>query len=151
MSSNSFNSKNSVQYTKTVPLQTIQFSISTQFKCQTFLFQAFQFCISTQFSSVWPIDRTLSVATAPGQSQPKIESNEGALRIPQSFSITGTSQSDCLVSYLGHSLGSVFLLWRESVGVFYSPNRLSSQFSKSEGCGILLHWYYSQVHHNQLW
>ena len=31
--------------------------------------------------------------------------NEGVLRIPQSSSITGTSLSDCLVSYTGLSLG----------------------------------------------
>ena len=30
--------------------------------------------------------------------------NKGILRIPQNFSITGTSPSDCLVSYPGHSL-----------------------------------------------
>ena len=30
---------------------------------------------------------------------------KGVLRIPQSFCITGTSPSDCLVSYLGHSFG----------------------------------------------
>ena len=33
--------------------------------------------------------------------------NEGVLRIPQSSSIAGTSPSDYLVSYLGHSLGGV--------------------------------------------
>ena len=31
--------------------------------------------------------------------------NEGVLRILQSSSIAGTSPSDCLVSYPGHSLG----------------------------------------------
>ena len=31
--------------------------------------------------------------------------NEGVLRVSQSSSITGTSPSDCLGSYLGHSLG----------------------------------------------
>ena len=69
---------------KTVPFQTIQFSISTQFKCkytvwlsETFLFQAIQFnqtvliqtiqlSISMQFSSIQPIDRALSGATIPG-------------------------------------------------------------------------------------
>ena len=58
-----------------------------------------------QFSSIWPIDRTLSGATTPGQSGPGSNGNEGALRIPQSSSITGTSTSDCLVSYPRHSLG----------------------------------------------
>ena len=49
--------------------------------------------------------RTLSGATTPGQSGPGSDGNKGVLRIPQSSSITGTSLSGCLVSYLGHSLG----------------------------------------------
>ena len=50
----------------------------------------------------------LSGATIPGQSGPGSNGNEGVLRIPQSPSITGTSPSDCLVSYLGHSLGGSY-------------------------------------------
>ena len=72
---------------------------------KTVLFQTIQFCLSTQFSSIQPINRTISGATILGQSGPGSDSNEGVLRIPQSSSITGTSTSDCLVSYLGHSLG----------------------------------------------
>ena len=34
--------------------------------------------------------------------------NEGVLRIPQSSSITGTSPSNCLVSYPAHSLGESY-------------------------------------------
>ena len=41
----------------------------------------------------------------PGQSEPGSNGNEEVLCIPQSPSITGTSPSDCLVSYQGHSLG----------------------------------------------
>ena len=59
--------------------------------------------MSTQFSSIWPIDRTLSGATTPGQSGPGSDGIEGVLRIPQSSSITGTSPSDCLVAYPRHS------------------------------------------------
>ena len=33
---------------------------------------------------------------------------EGVLRIPQNSSITGTSPSDCSVSYPGHSLGESY-------------------------------------------
>ena len=55
-----------------------------------------------QFSSIRPIDRTLSGATIPGQSGPGSNSNEEVLHIPQSPRITGTSTSDCLVSYTGH-------------------------------------------------
>ena len=59
----------------------------------------------TIFSSIQPIDRALSGATTPGQSGPESDGNEGVLRIPQSSSIAGTSPSDCLMSYPGHSLG----------------------------------------------
>ena len=44
-------------------------------------------------------------ATAPGQSGPGNDGNKGVIRIPQSSSITGTSPSDCLVSYPGHLWG----------------------------------------------
>ena len=71
---------------------------------KTVLFQSIQFSICTQFSSIWPIDRTLSGVTTPGQSGSGSDGNEGELCIPQSSSITGTSSSDCLVSYSGHSL-----------------------------------------------
>ena len=55
--------------TKTALLQIIQFNISTQFLVsKTILFQPIQFIISTQISSIWPIDRTLSNATTPGQN-----------------------------------------------------------------------------------
>ena len=55
-------------------------------------------------SSIWPIDGTLSSATTPGQNEPESNSNEKVLHIPQSSSITEASPSDCLVSYLVHSL-----------------------------------------------
>ena len=65
----------------------------------------------------------LSGATTPDQSGPGNNGNEGVLCIPQSSSITGTSPSDCLVSYPGHLLRwGVLLLCREVVGVFYSPS-----------------------------
>ena len=54
------------------------------------------------------MDRALSGATILGQSGPGSNGNEGVLRIPQSPSITGTSPSDCLVSYPGHSLGGSY-------------------------------------------
>ena len=71
------------------------------------------------------MDRALSGTTAPGQSGPGSNGNEGVLRIPQSSSIAGTSPSDCLVSYPGHLLGGgVLPLCREVVSVFYSPSWL---------------------------
>ena len=51
------------------------------------------------------MDRALSGATTPGQSGPGSDGKEGVLRIPQSSSTAGTSPSDYLVSYPGHSLG----------------------------------------------
>ena len=82
---------------------------STQFNCQKhFYFKLFslviQFSISRQFSSIWPIDRFLSGATIPDQIGPGSDGNKWMLCIPQSSSITGTSLSDCLVSYLGHTM-----------------------------------------------
>ena len=61
--------------------------------------------MNTHISSIWPIDRILSCAIILGQSGPGSDGNEGGLCILQSSSITGTSKSDCLVSYPEHSLG----------------------------------------------
>ena len=71
---------------------------------KTVLYQTIQLSTITQFRSIRPIDRILLGATTPWQSGPESEGNEGVLLIPQSSRITGTSLSDCLVSYLGHSL-----------------------------------------------
>ena len=46
---------------------------------------------------------------------------KGVLHIPQSSSTAGTSPSDCLVSYPGHSLGGVLPLCRVAVSVFLQP------------------------------
>ena len=54
--------------------------------------------------SILPIVRNLSGATTAGQNGHGSDGNEGLLRITQSPSINGASPSDCLVSYLGHSL-----------------------------------------------
>ena len=70
----------------------------------TVIFQTIQFSRSAQFSFIWPIDRTLSAATIPGQSWLGNDGNKGVLYITQSSSITEDSPSDCLVSYLGHAL-----------------------------------------------
>ena len=60
-----------------------------------------------------------------GQSGPGSNGNEGVLRIPQSPSITGTSLSDYLVSYPGHSLGggSAVGVTRKSYGKTF-PGKL---------------------------
>ena len=57
----------------------------------------------------------------PGQSGPGSNGNEGVLNIPQSSSITGTSQSDCLVSYPEHFRGAVGASYSPST---HTPNRL---------------------------
>ena len=71
---------------------------------KTVLFRAIQFSLSAQFSSIWPIDRTLSGATTPGQNGSGSDGNEGVLCIPRSSNVTGASPSDCSVLYPGHSL-----------------------------------------------
>ena len=65
---------------------------------KTVPFQTIQFSISMQFSFIWPIDGTLSGATTLDQSGTGSDGNEGVLCIPQSSSITGVSPSYCLVS-----------------------------------------------------
>ena len=120
-------------------------SMSTQFNCkrkllfqaiqfiQTVLIQLNHFSKSTDFVytkiNVKPIDRALSGATIPGQSGPGSNGNEGVPPYSPKLSITGTSPTDCLVSYTGHSLvGGVLPFCRGAVCVFYSPRRLSKQF-----------------------
>ena len=77
----------------------ISLTLVRSLNVKTVLFKAIQFNISTQFSSIWPIDRTQSGATTPGQSWPGGNGNEGVLRIPQSSSITRASPSYSFVSY----------------------------------------------------
>ena len=66
---------------------------------KTVFFQTVQFSKSMQFNSIWPIDSVLSGATTLNQSGPGSDGNERVLRILQSSSNTGTSPSDCVVSY----------------------------------------------------
>ena len=73
--------------------------------CQTVLFQTIQFSISMQLSFIYPIERSLSGAISSGRSGLESDGNEEVFCIPQSSSITGTSLSDCLVSYPGYSFG----------------------------------------------
>ena len=60
--------------------------------------------------SIWPIDRTLSSATTPGQSEPGSNGTEGVLLVLQSSSITEASPSDCLLSYPENSLEGTYPL-----------------------------------------
>ena len=98
---------------------------------KTILFQTIQFSIRTQFSFIWLIERTQSDDTTLSQIGPGSDANEGVFRISQSSSITGTSPSDCSVSYHGHSLGwglggVLFLCWH-AIDIFYSPSQLNKE------------------------
>ena len=79
--------------------------------------------MSTLFSSIWPIDRSLSSSAFQGQRGPGSDGNETALRI------TGTSGSDCLISYPEHSLGggSYFSAEKQSVYSIASPHQSTGQ------------------------
>ena len=105
---------------------------------KTVLFQTFQFSISTQFSCILPIDRTLSGATTPGLSGLGNNGNEGVLHIPQSSSNTGTSPSDCFVSYPGHLGKSYPSAEMQSVYSTTPANRAISYFS-------LCVYFYNQI------
>ena len=75
------------------------------------------------------MDRTISGAITPGQSGPGSGGNGGGLCIPQSYYITETSPSNCLVSYPGHSMGGVIPFCSDVVGLFYSPSRLGNSIA----------------------
>ena len=80
-------------------------------------------CLHT-VCSIWPIDRTPSGANTQGQGGPRSNGSEGVLYIFQ-ISKAGGLPSDGLMSYLGHSLGGGILpLYRDTVGVFWSPSWL---------------------------
>ena len=103
---------------KTVPFQTIQFSIGMQFKCKytdllskIFLFQAIQF------------SQTVLIQAIPGQSGPGCDATDAGLRFPQSSCIPGTSPWFFSV-ICWKFVGGVLPLCRGAVGVIYSPSRL---------------------------
>ena len=109
--------------------------VYTQLNDQTVLFITIQFNLSLlsvymSNSFIWSIDRTLSGATTSGQSGPGSNGNEGVLHIHKSYSITGASPSNCLMSYTGHSLvEGVLPLCRDAVSVFSSPSQLGYQYT----------------------
>ena len=86
-----------IQTVLDLPIKFNMNHVCTQFKCQTVL-----------------IDGTLSGAITPGQSGPRSNGNEGALRIPRSFRI-GASPWDCLMSirtFVGGGRIPVHRCWR---------------------------------------
>ena len=120
--------------------------IYTQLKDQTVLFQTTQFSRSHLFAFslnvkqfFWAIDRTQSGATTPDQSRSGYKGNERVLHILQSSSITGTSLSDCLVSY---SLGrGVTSLQRCSLCIL-QPQLTWLERIKYIYIYLLYHWYW---------
>ena len=93
-------------------------------------------CMSTFFTEY----SFYSSATTPGQSGPWSDGNEFELRIPQSSSITGTSLSDCLVPYPGHSLVGVLSFCRGAIRVFYSPGRLGKNIKEKLAKTVILNY-----------
>ena len=90
-------------------------------------------CLRT-VCSIWPIERTLSGATTPGQSGPGSNGNKGVLHITQ-ISKARASLSDSLLSYPGHVLHQVFSL---------------DDSSSSESFHILeIMFFFTIKHHNQ--
>ena len=89
-----------------------------------------------QFTSIWTINRTLLGVTTLGLGGPGSNGNEEVLCILQSLSITGTSPSDCLVSYPGHSFG-----WG------LTPlQRCSQCILQSQPTGQIFTWIYTHTH-----
>ena len=66
----------------------------------------FAYSFQCQIVFIWPINMTMSAATTPGPEWILgAMAIKGIFHIPQSSSVTGTSPSDCLVSYQGHTFG----------------------------------------------
>ena len=117
----------------------------TELNVKIVLFHAIQFNIITQFSSIWPINRSLSGATTAGQSGPGSDGNEVVICIPQNSSITGTSPSDCLVSYPGKRYPA------ESITYSYyiydlallanTPAQAESLLQVASGIGLYVNWH----------
>ena len=64
------------------------------------------------------------------QSGPRSDGNEDVLHIPQSSIITGTSPSDCLVSYPRHSLGGSYPSTEVQSVYSIAPADWASQWSR---------------------
>ena len=96
--------------------------------------QATHSSISTQFSSIWPLDRTLSGATTPGQSEPKSNSSKAVLCIPQSSSIIRASPSDFVVSYIGHTLGESYPYAEMQSEYSVTPANWARDHSSTKNC-----------------
>ena len=79
--------------------------VHTQLHVKAVLLQTIQFSISTQFRSIWSIDQAQALRT---RVDPGALAMKGVLRVPQSSSIAVSSLSDRLVSYQRVSLGKSY-------------------------------------------
>ena len=100
---------------------TNKFNISTLFQYQN---KSFSNNSVEHKYTVWPIDRTLSSATSPGQSWPRSEINEEEFRFPQSSSITEISLSEPLVLNSRTLFGGSYPSIESQSEYFYSPSWL---------------------------
>ena len=100
---------------KTVPCQTIQFSISKGFKCQNIASQSIQFSLNTEFSSFWPIGQVLLL---------RDRVNLGVMTINE-YSAFPKAPS-LLESHHQIIRGGILPLFRDAVGVFYSCSQQSN-------------------------
>ena len=75
-------------------------------------------------SSILSIDRTLSGATAAGQSRLGNDGNDGVLRIPQSSTITGASPHIGLCHLQDTRLGGGALYTSAETHSVYSTNQI---------------------------
>ena len=80
---------------------------------KTVPFQTIQFSISTQFNSIWPIDRTLSGATIPGQSGSGRKGNEGV--VSHSITMPHTTKPLSQEQTYVHSPPDPYLVREESL------------------------------------
>ena len=136
-----------MQVNSAISNSTVKQNYSVQIS-KTVLFQTIQFNLSSLFNSFWPIDSTLSGGTTPGYSGPGSDGNEELLHIPQSSSITGTSPSYCLVSYIGHSLGKSYSSTEMQSVYSTTPSQLDQHASWVIIKKVL--WEPYQSHHNGL-
>ena len=96
--------------------------VYTQLNVTTVLFQTIQFSISAQLSSIWPIDRTLSGATTPGQSRPGSDGKWWG--IPHYLKRQHYWNLTIRLESFRTLVGGVLRLCRDAVGVFYCTCRL---------------------------
>ena len=109
--------------------------IYTQLNVKTVLFLKSQLNINSQFSSIWPIDRTISGATTPGQRGPGNDGNRWVLCIPQSFRFTGAAPLDCLLSYPGHSFEESYLSVEIKL-VYSAADRANRDMGRTKSFGV---------------